>query len=213
MRLQARPSGLPVASSDSRQATRAVDHTRPVPFHLYVRTLPLATDCTRRPSGPQFMVGGARCLSKELSGAGSGRVSDFAVVGVALGVEADVADRRPVSDLARPPRGVGGAGFGIESGTPTEEFAVPSGVPGVGCDEPDRAVAVLVVVPGHETGDPALRVLLAGETRCRPVRPVLAGPEQGFRERVDAPVSVKRLSRPPGWACGEGRRSLVRHSA
>lgn len=40
MRLQARPSGLPAASSDSRQATRAVDHTRPVPFHLYVRTLP-----------------------------------------------------------------------------------------------------------------------------------------------------------------------------
>jgi hypothetical protein len=30
-------------------------------------------------------------------------------------------------------------------------------------------MAVLVVVPGHETGDPALRVLLAGETRCRPV--------------------------------------------
>ena len=29
----------------------------------------------------------------------------------------------------------------------------------------------------------------------------------------DAPMSVKRLSRPPGWACGEGRRSLVRHSA
>src|SRR5215218_554701 len=44
--------------------------------------------------------GCARCLSKELSGAGSGRVSDFAVVGVALGVEADVADRRPVPDLA-----------------------------------------------------------------------------------------------------------------
>ena len=30
---------------------------------------------------------------------------------------------------------------------------------------------------------------------------------------IDAPMSVKRLSRPPGWACGEGRRSLVRHSA
>ena len=41
-----------------------------------------------------------RCLSKELSGAGSGRVSDFTVVRVALGVEADVADRRPVADLA-----------------------------------------------------------------------------------------------------------------
>ena len=41
-----------------------------------------------------------RCLSKELSGAASGRVSDFAVFGVALGVETDVADRRPVADLA-----------------------------------------------------------------------------------------------------------------
>src|SRR4029453_11909471 len=40
------------------------------------------------------------------------------------------------------------------------------------------------VVPADETGDPALRVLLAGETRCRPVRPVLAGAEQGFGERV-----------------------------
>src|SRR4051794_22479591 len=43
---------------------------------------------------------------------------------------------------------------------------------------------VFVVVPGHKAGDPALRVLLAGEARCRPVRPVLAGPEQGFGERV-----------------------------
>jgi len=41
-----------------------------------------------------------RCLSKKLSGAASDCVSDFAVVGVALGVEADVANRRPVADLA-----------------------------------------------------------------------------------------------------------------
>ena len=41
-----------------------------------------------------------RCLSKKLSGAALGCVSDFAVVGVALGVETDVADRRPVADLA-----------------------------------------------------------------------------------------------------------------
>jgi 3-oxoacyl-[acyl-carrier protein] reductase len=44
--------------------------------------------------------GEARCLSKKLSGAASGRVSDFAVVGAALGVETDVANRRPVADLA-----------------------------------------------------------------------------------------------------------------
>jgi Ca2+-binding RTX toxin-like protein len=44
--------------------------------------------------------GSLRCLSKKLSGAASGRVSDFAIVGVALGVEADVANRRPVADLA-----------------------------------------------------------------------------------------------------------------
>jgi len=41
-----------------------------------------------------------RCLSKKLSGAASDCVSDFAVVGVALGVEVDVANRRPVADLA-----------------------------------------------------------------------------------------------------------------
>src|SRR5215203_2078947 len=45
-------------------------------------------------------------------------------------------------------------------------------------------MAVLVVVPADETGDPALRVGLAGEPRCRPVRSVLAGAEQGFGERV-----------------------------
>src|SRR5215212_4623407 len=45
-------------------------------------------------------------------------------------------------------------------------------------------MAMLVVVPADETGDPALRVLLAGEARCRPVRPVFAGAEQGFGERV-----------------------------
>src|SRR4051812_17136611 len=33
-------------------------------------------------------------------------------------------------------------------------------------------------------GDPALRVVLAGEPRYRPVRPVLAGPEQGFGEWI-----------------------------
>src|SRR3954471_17831971 len=43
---------------------------------------------------------------------------------------------------------------------------------------------MFLIVPGHETGDPALRVLLAGETRCRPVRPILAGAEQGFGEWV-----------------------------
>src|SRR5215218_10492451 len=43
---------------------------------------------------------------------------------------------------------------------------------------------MLVVVPADETGDPALRVLLAGETRCRPVRPVLASAEQGFGKWV-----------------------------
>src|SRR5215212_8620081 len=94
--------------------------------------------------------GCGRCLSKELSGAGSGRVSDSAVVRVALGVEADVADRRPVSDLARPPRRVGGAGFGLEVDATVEEFAILSGVPGVGRDEPDRAVVVLAVVPADE---------------------------------------------------------------
>src|SRR4051794_28230841 len=45
-------------------------------------------------------------------------------------------------------------------------------------------MAVFLIIPGHETGDPVLRVLLAGEPRCRPVRPVLAGAEQGFGERV-----------------------------
>src|SRR6476659_10380490 len=43
---------------------------------------------------------------------------------------------------------------------------------------------MFLIVPCHETGNPALRVLPAGEPRCRPVRPVLAGAEQGFGEGV-----------------------------
>src|SRR3954462_14213860 len=43
---------------------------------------------------------------------------------------------------------------------------------------------VFLIVPADETSDPALRILLAGEPRCWPVRPVLAGAEQGFGERV-----------------------------
>src|SRR3569623_1389520 len=45
-------------------------------------------------------------------------------------------------------------------------------------------MAVFVVVPGHEISDPALRVVLAGEPRCWPVRPVLAGAEQGIGEWI-----------------------------
>ena len=48
----------------------------------------------------EFGIPGHRCLSKELSGAGLVRVSDLVLVRIALGVEGDVADRRPVSDLA-----------------------------------------------------------------------------------------------------------------
>jgi hypothetical protein len=41
-----------------------------------------------------------------------------------------------------------GAGFGIELGPALEEDAVFTGVSGAGRDEPDRTVAVLVVVNG-----------------------------------------------------------------
>src|SRR3954454_7104832 len=69
-------------------------------------------------------------------------------------------------------------------GAALKERAVLTGVTGVGRDEPDRAMAVFLIIPGHETGDPVLRVRLAGETRCRPIRSVLAGAEQGFGKRV-----------------------------
>ena len=58
----------------------------------------LTAPVTEAPTAPAVLM--TRCLSKKLSGAVSGRVSDFAVVRVALGVEADVANRRPVADLA-----------------------------------------------------------------------------------------------------------------
>src|SRR3954454_11620145 len=69
-------------------------------------------------------------------------------------------------------------------GAALKERAVLTGVSGVGRDEPDRAMAVFLIIPSHETGDPVLRIRLACEPRCRPIRPVLAGAEQGFGERV-----------------------------
>jgi putative transposase len=37
--------------------------------------------------------------------------------------------------------------------------------------------------------------------------------EMFLQRGIDAPMSVKRLLRPPRCPCGEGRRSPVRHSA
>jgi len=50
----------------------------------------------------------------------------------------------------------------------------------VGRDELDAAVAVPVVVPIHERGDPQACILHAGNGSTRVVRLVFRCPEQGF---------------------------------
>ena len=62
-------------------------------------------------------------------------------------------------------------------------------------DEPNGAVAMLVVVPVHEAGHPLLSRRQALVAVHRVVGPVLAGPEQRLREGVvigDPGAAVRR---------------------
>lgn len=54
----------------------------------------------------------------------------------------------------------------------------------VRCDEADRAMQVVAVIPAGEGFHPRLSIGLGGKTLARPIRAVFAGAEQGFGERV-----------------------------
>src|SRR5512134_3633585 len=57
-------------------------------------------------------------------------------------------------------------------------------MPQVGCDEADRTMPVLAIVPPDEARHPIASCLDVAEALGRPFRAVLAGPEQGFREGI-----------------------------
>jgi hypothetical protein len=71
-----------------------------------------------------------------------------------------------------------------------DDSAVPADLHGLaivtllGCHEFDPAVAVLVVVPIDELGDPFAGLVFGGKWPAGVIRPVFHCPEQGFRVRV-----------------------------
>ena len=68
-------------------------------------------------------------------------------------------------------------GLCTEKGSLVEVFQFPTCVAGIGCDEADRAMRGLAVVPIGKPLYPGLCLHLGCKTPCRPVRSVLAGAE------------------------------------
>ena len=66
-------------------------------------------------------------------------------------------------------------------------------------------------VPEPDGGPGALEVTVPAPDGSDLAVPLALSTEGG--EVTDAPMSVKRLSRPPSCPCGGGRKSPVRHSA
>ena len=93
-------------------------------------------------------------------------------------------DAVPVSDRAGPSLWVTGSGSGVDLLSGPQEVDVAAGVAVCWGYEPDRAVQVVLVVPGHECVDPRSRVVERPKWSLRVARPVLEGPEQRFRVGV-----------------------------
>ena len=76
------------------------------------------------------------------------------------------------------------------AGSFVDDSAVPADLHGLaivtllGRHEFDAAVAVLVVVPVDELGDPLTRLFFGGKWFAGVIRSILHRPEQGFRVRV-----------------------------
>lgn len=101
------------------------------------------------------------------------------------GVEHHVCDRFAVPGFpARPPCRVGGFCFLVELVAGSEDLDIFALVTVVWGDVPDRAVAVLTVVPLHELVYPRPRLVQDGERFLGVGRDMLQGGEQGLAERV-----------------------------
>ena len=91
----------------------------------------------------------------------------FANNSIALGVEGDRADRRPVSSVSGPACRVSLAGLEIRLMTCSQDRLVLQRMTLCRGDVADTAVAVLEVVPAYEVGAPAAGILKGGEAVSR----------------------------------------------
>src|SRR5215216_2675330 len=155
--------------------------------------------CGRARSGRESRVA-SRTREQGLAGGGGA---------VALGVEGDGADRGPVAGRPAPAARMALAHLLVQGMAGGEDGAVLAGMALRRGDIADAAVPVLVVVPVHEGGCPPACLGEVGKTRGGEVGAVLGRAEQRLGIGIDAPMSVKRLLRPPRCPCGEGRRSPV----
>src|SRR5512140_542314 len=97
---------------------------------------------------------------------------------VALGIEGDHADVRPVARVARPARRVALPGLAVERMPSRQDGLVIAGVTLLRADVADAAVAVIDVVPADKFSRPGSGLGQAGEALGRELGPVLCGAEQ-----------------------------------
>jgi hypothetical protein len=99
-------------------------------------------------------------------------------------VELDLFDRRPVALMPRPALRADPLGVGVDPVGVRQDRDVFSTVRWPGGDEEDRAVAVFLVGPLDEAGDPGAGIRDTGEGLIRIPPGVLHSTEQTFRVGV-----------------------------
>src|SRR3954468_5290107 len=97
--------------------------------------------------------------------------------GVALWIEGDGVDRRPVSGFARPAGRVALASLAVQGMASLEDRPISSCMALVGADVANAAVLVVKVVPTHEIGGPGPCGFEAFEAAGRKLWAVLGGAE------------------------------------
>jgi hypothetical protein len=119
---------------------------------------------------------------------------------VALGIEGDHTDVRPVACVAGPACRVALLGFGVERVASRQDGLVITDVSLLRADVADATVAVINVVPTHELGRPGPGLIQVGKAVGRELGPVLGGAEQRLGIGVvvtDARPRVRRLDDQP----------------
>jgi len=95
--------------------------------------------------------------------------------GVALGIERDDADVRPVARVAGPARGMAFTGILVERVASGQDGDIVTVMALGGADVADAAVVMFDVVPMHESGRPEARAVEGFEAFDRELRPVFGG--------------------------------------
>jgi hypothetical protein len=109
----------------------------------------------------------------------------------AFGIERDDGDRIPVPRVSRPASRIGLTSLGIDLVSAGQDVPILASVTLSGAYVADGAVAVLMVVPGHELTDPTASGIHVDKTLARELRPILGGAE----ERLDSSLSSRTESR------------------